>query len=307
MGGVISLYTELCCLLFARIKFAAHLLNRLDFIPICQLISVPARSAPGCGRSVRSLGSKGGKGRDEDGGGNSATPWNRTRKPLCAGFEFENGGNSRRRLAAAARGLPCPRRFAAAPGGGGLPSLPPRFLQNNYVADLCGETCAKREPAPNWGRNQPRPGAKRAGAPLGNRNAAKGWRKTRSRPSPEFTAFHRKVADFIRRAREAIAVADVLAAEREALRPPRQLIHTIRVTHIRDGVVVQDKIIRRIVSLKRRLKRAPKPAASAARSDDRAHPAAAPAEPRRQRRENAGGGEFVGPLRNCFTSKQDGG
>jgi len=169
-------------------------------------------------------------------------------------------------------------RMAEIPGGGwrrprevcparagsrrpeGVSPLSPRLVQHNYVADLSGETCAKPESAPNWGRNQPRPGAKRAGAPLGNRNAAKGWRKTRSRPSPEFTAFNLKVADFIRRAREAIAVADVLAAEREALRPPRQLIHTIRVTHIRDGVVVQDRIVQRIVSLKRstkRFKRAP--------------------------------------------------
>lgn len=172
----------------------------------------------------------------------------------------------------------------------------PLFVQNNYIA--AGEACAKS--APNWGRNQPRPGARKAGAPLGNRNAAKGWRKTRSRPSPEFTAFNLKVADFIRRAREAIALADLLAAEREALRPPRPLIHTIRVTHIRDGVVVQDKIVRRIVSLKRstkRLKRAPKPAASAAHLEDRAHQAAAPAQSGRPRRKNAGRRQFVSAAR----------
>ena len=115
------------------------------------------------------------------------------------------------------------------PGEGGGPPAP---RVHNYIADLSG-VARSAKPEPNWGRNQPRPGAAKVGAPRGNRNAA-------AKLSPELAAFEAKVRDLQRRARAAIASANALIATL----PPRPRVTILCVTHIRDGVVVREKIVR---------------------------------------------------------------
>jgi len=105
---------------------------------------------------------------------------------------------------------------------GQYPSTTDCVSQNNYLAEQCASH------GPNWGKN-----SRGAGPPCGNRNAAKS--------SPEYAAFALKVRDLKRRARAAIAAVNALIAMQ---RSERRVVTIMRVTHIRDGVVVRDYEIR---------------------------------------------------------------